>query len=306
MRPWQLLGLVVGALLFCGGPAHAEEHDQVKAASGRSKVVEEFMALMVERQLVNAVGRDKLAEIDRRMLTLLAPYYFEALGIDPEGLTINKYSPDGFRILAEHGEFVVVKLLRKNQAGPMLVVFKTAAHRGRFVIEPSAISLFGQSDPSLVTPWFSAAEQPDLTLDALPLPRIGEPVRGAIVPAPQERVREEGVQLVETLLAYLGQRGKLENAARREVFARKIRPLLARGYTDFYGIDPGYYEDVAVDPLTGCKIAGAVAEYVVLDCTECLYDRYSFRLVEEEGELKIMPTGIDNSRRTITPVWQRE
>ena len=306
MRCWQLVGLVLGVLLFCGGPARAAEHDQMKIASGRGKVVEEFMALMVERQLITAAGRDKLAEIDRKMLALLAPYYFESLGIHPEGLTINKYSPDGFRVLAEQGAFVVVKLLRKNQAGPMLLVFKTAAYRDGFVIEPSAVSLFGQSDPSLVTPWFYAAEQSDLTMEALPLPGIGTPVKGAVVPAPPERVREEGVQLVKTLLAYLGRHGKAETAARREEFARQIRPLLARAYTDLYGIDLGYYEDVVVDPLAGCKVANTVNEYVVVECGECLYDRYSFRLVQEAGELKILPTGIDNSRRTISPVWQRE
>lgn len=306
MRCWQLVGLVMGVLLFCSGPARAAEHDQAKFTSGRSKVVEEFMALMVERQLISSASRDKLAEIDRKMLALLAPYYFETLGIEPEGLTINKYSPDGFRVLAEQGAFVVVKLLRKNQAGPMLLVFKTAAYRDGFVIEPSAVSLFGRSDPSLVTPWFYAAEQADLTMEALSLPGIGTPVKGAVVPAPQERVREEGVQLVKTLLAYLGQRGKAESAARREAFARQIRPLLARAYTDLYGIDLNYYEEVAADSLAGCKVTGAVDEYVVLECAECLYDWYSFRLVQEGGQLKILPTGIDNARRTISPVWQRE
>ena len=137
---WGVIGLVLGVLLFCGGPARAAEHDQMKIASGRGKVVEEFMALMVERQLITAAGRDKLAEIDRKMLALLAPYYFESLGIHPEGLTINKYSPDGFRVLAEQGAFVVVKLLRKNQAGPMLLVRFVARSTRRSVCLPSAES----------------------------------------------------------------------------------------------------------------------------------------------------------------------
>jgi len=306
MRGWQLIGLVMGMLLLCSGPARAEQHDQVPAASGRSKVVEEFMTLMVERQQVNSAVQSKLAEIDRKMLAMLAPYYFEILGIAPEGLTINKYSPDGFRILAEDGEFVVVKLLRKNQLGPMRVVFKTAAYRDGFVIEPSAVSLFGQSDPSLVTPWFYAEEQHNPTIDALPLPGIGVPVREVVVPAPAERVRMEGVPLIKTLLAYLDGRSKQDDAARRAAFASQIRPLLARAYTDLYGIDLEYYEDVNVDQFAGCSISGTVDAYVLLKCSGCLYDQYSFKLVQEEGQLKILPTGIDNSRRTISPVWQRE
>ena len=240
------------------------------------------------------------------MLQLLAPYYFETIGVDQSIVTINKYSPDGFRILAEEGDYVSVRLLRKTTAWPTLIVFKTGEYQGRFVIEPSGINLAGKNDPSLVTPWFYAAEQHDLTTDNLALPGIGSAARGPLVAASAERTRQEGRALVARLIAYLEARKSMREEERRAVFKREILPTLAKGYTKIYGVDADYYEDLAIDLIKNPKIGEIFDCYVVVDCAGCLYERYYFKIVLEGGEARIMPTAVDNVRKVISPVWLRE
>ena len=306
MSRWWLVWGWIGLLLLCGVPVRAELNAQEPVLTGRGKAVESFMALMVERQTAGVAANGRRAEIDRRMLALLAPYYFDRLGVDPAIVTINKYSPDGFRILAEKGDYVFVRLLRKASQGPNLIVFKTAEDHGRYVIEPAGLSLAGNADPSLVTPWFYAVEQRDLALDTVPLPTLGRSDRQTVVPAPVEVTRGKGVDLVRQLLAYLDRRDKLPVAERRALFAREILPLLARGYTDLYGVDAGYYEDLATDPIRDYKITGAAECFVVLGCAGCRFDRYYFKIVVEDGAARILPSGIDNVRKTFDPVWFRE
>ena len=306
MRTFWPVGLLLGLVLLLSAAANAGQIGAENGGTGRCKVVEEFMSLMVERQMVNSAHKVRLAEIDRKMLALLAPYYFESIGIDQAIVTINKYSPDGFRLLAENGDYVSVRLLRKTNAWPTLIVFKTAEYQGRFVIEPSGINLAGKNDPSLVTPWFYAAEQHDLTTDNLTLPEIGRAVRSPIIPASAERTRQEGRALVARLIAYLESRKSLREEERRAVFEREVLPVLARGYTDIYGVDAGYYEDLAIDPIRNPKIGEIFDCYVVLDCAGCLYERYYFKIVMEGGEARIMPTAVDNVRKTISPLWLRE
>lgn len=306
MSRLRLFALLLGLLLLLSAAAAARQIGAEQGGTGRVKVVEEFMSLMVERQQVNSAHKERLAGIDRRMLELLAPYFFEGIGIDRSIVTINKYSPDGFRVLAENGDYVSVRLLRKTNAWPTLIVFKTAEYQGGFVIEPSGINLAGKNDPSLVTPWFYAAEQHDLTTDNLTLPRIGTPARGPLVAASAERTRQEGRALVARLIAYLESRKSLREEERRVFFKRNILPVLARGYTNLYGVDADYYEDLAIDLIKNPKIGEIFDCYVVLDCPGCLYERYYFKIVLEEGEARIMPTAVDNVRKTISPVWLRE
>lgn len=306
MRTFWPIALLLGLMLLSGTVATAAQIAPQKAAAGRCQVVEEFMSLMVERQMVNSAQKDRLAGIDRRMLDLLAPYYFERIGIDQAIVTINKYSPDGFRILSENGDYVSVRLLRKTNVWPTLIVFKTAEYQGRFVIEPSGINLAGKNDPSLVTPWFYAAEQHELTTDNLVLPEIGQAVRGPLAAASAERTRQEGRALVARLIAYLEARKSLREEERRTVFKREILPILARGYTDIYGVDADFYEDLAIDTIKNPKIAESFDCYVVLDCAGCLYERYYFKIVLEGGAARILPTAVDNVRKTISPVWLRE
>ncbi len=298
--------LLLSLMLLLSPMAGAGESAPERAVTGRCKVVEEFMSLMVERQLVNSAHKGRLAEIDRKMLAMLAPYYFDTIGIDQGAVTINKYSPEGFRVLAVDGDYVSVRLLRKTYAWPTLIVFKTGEDQGRFVIEPSGISLAGKNDPSLVTPWFYAAEQHDLTADNLELPKVGKAARVALEPASVERTRQEGSALVAKLIAYLESRKDMREEERRAVFKREIQPVLARGFTDIYGVSVDNYEDIAIDPIKNPKIGEIFDCYVAIDCPGCLYERYYFKIVMEGGEVKIMPTAVDNLRKTISPVWLRE
>jgi hypothetical protein len=302
--------LIFGVALFLGvafgaGAVSAPLSDQDLQPSRRA-VVEKFMSLMVERQRVNSAMADKIVAIDAEMTRLLAPYYFETIGVAPHTLTVNKYSPEGFRIVAVDGAYVFVKLLRKNIAGPTLIVFKTAEFSGDIYIEPASVNLAGKGDPSLITPWFCAAEQVDARVEDVVLPEIGRKVAAKIKPASSEEARTEGVPLVKKLMMYATNRNSQKDVERRSLFKKDILPILSKAYTDIYGVDQDFYEDIFIDRLVNHKITEVIDSFVVVESGEGPYRRYLFRIVVEDGTTRIMPSGIDNYRRTISPVWLKE
>lgn len=304
------LRLIVFVAIFSGAAygagAVGGPHSDPDLQASRKAVIEKFMTLMVERQLLNAAKASEITAIDAEMIRLLAPYYFETIGVAPHTLTVNKYSPEGFRIVAIDGPYVFVKLLRKNLVGPTLIVFKTAEASGEVYIEPSSVNLAGKGDPSLVTPWFYAAGQVDTRVEDVVLPKVGKASAATILPATGERTMAEGVVLVNKLMNYAIRRKALRSDDRQLFFKKEILPIFAEGYTNIYGIALDYYEDVAIENMNSCKIVDGYAAYVVMECGRGLYSRYHFKIVVEDGAAKIMPAGIDNDRRTISPVWLKD
>jgi hypothetical protein len=285
-----------------GGALTFKADDQTKNA----RVVEEFMTLMIERQLTNGSSKSTRNETDEKMLALLAPYYFATIGVDQRTVTVNKYSPEGFRVVSSSGDYVFVKLTRKKTIGPANIIFKTAEYQGRIYIEPSSIHLAGGGDPNLVTPWFYVIEKNDTTADGLVLPDTESPRPLQVMPSPRENTATQGVALVAKLMNYLVAKDALPGDERRRVFNEEILPHLARTYTNMYGISIDYYEDLHMDPVKSYVIKEASDSLVIVGCDECLYNRYHFRIVVEDGLTRIMPTGIDNNKRTLSPVWFRE
>jgi len=276
------------------------------AQAQRRTFVEHFMTLMVERQQVNSAVKSELDAIDAKMLSMLAPYYFETIGVDKGTLTVNKYSPEGYRVVLVDNDYVYVKLLRKVYAGPTIIVFKTAEYQGRIFIEPSGVSLAGKGDPSLVTPWFYAAGPADVNVEEIVLPKIIKAGPVDLRPATKENALAEGVAMVKKLLNYVASRSTLKDTEKKGFFQKEILPLLAEGYTAIYGVDLTYFEDIATDEIKSYKISDVYDSYVVVDCGSCLYNRYYFKIVVEAGKVRVMPSGIDNYRKTISPIWLKE